>query len=139
MNPADFAATIASAVEELRDYSEATFTDTFTAYAYTWTEVDGLQEQTWVEQYATPGKVAGRSRQGDTNTRTEEVGGVQRPVIEGGLHIPLDAPLPAIGWELVCDAVGPSSDPSLVGRRWRVIDVPAKSFATARRLDIVEV
>jgi len=113
--------------------------DTFTAYAYEWTTVDGLQEQTWVHQGETPGKVAGRSRQGDTNTRTETVGDVQRPVMEGGLHIPLSAPLPAIGWEFECTAVGPSSDPSLLGRRWRVVDVPAKSYATARRLDVVDV
>lgn len=123
----------------LRAEAEATFIDTFTAYAYEWTTVDGLDEQVWAAQYTTPGKVAGRSRQGDTTTRTEEVGGVQRPVMEGGLHIPLSAALPAIGWELECTAVGPSSDPSLLGRRWRVIDVPAKSFATARRLDVVEV
>lgn len=113
--------------------------DTFTAYAYTWTTVDDLNEQVWAAQYTTPGKVSGRSRQGDTNTRTTDVGGVQRPVVDGGLHIPLSAPLPAIGWEYVCTAVGPSSDPSLLGRRWRVVDVPAKSYATARRLDVVDV
>lgn len=113
--------------------------DTFTAYAYTWTTVDGMEEQAWVAQGSTRGKVAGRSRQGDTNMRTETVGGVERPVVEGGLHIPLDALMPAVGWEYVCDAVGPASDPSLLGRRWRVVDVPAKSFATARRLDVVEV
>lgn len=113
--------------------------DTFTAYAFTTTKVDGLDTQTWVEQYVTPGKVAGRSRESDTNTRTATVGGVERPVVEGGLHIPLSAALPERDWEFVCTAVGPSSDPSLLGRRWRVIDVPAKSYATARRLDVVEV
>lgn len=113
--------------------------DDFTAYAYTTAKVDGLDEQTWVEQDVTRGKVSGRSRDSDTNTRTVTIGGVERVVAEGGLHLPLDAELPAIGWEYVCTAVGPSSDPSLLGRRWRVVDVPAKSYATARRLDVVEV
>jgi hypothetical protein len=30
-------------------------------------------------------------------------------------------------------------DPALLGRRFQVVSVPAKSFATARRLDVVEV
>jgi hypothetical protein len=113
--------------------------DDFTAYALTWTTVDGIEEEAWTEQDVTRGKVSGRSRESDTNTRTVTVGGVERPVVEGGLHLPLDATLPAIGWEVVCTAVGPSTDPALLGRRWRVVDVPAKSYATARRLDVVSV
>lgn len=135
--------TLQSAIEAqlpyLRSEANARMVDTFAAYAFTWVKVDGLDEQTWVEQYVTPGRVAGRSRDGDTNTRTVTIGDVERPVVEGGLHIPLSAALPAIGWEFVCTAVGASSDPSLLGRRWRVVDVPAKSAATARRLDVVEV
>ena len=130
---------IAAELPFLRAEANAMMQDTFTAYAYEWTKVDGLDEQTWVEKYTTPGKVAGRSRDSDTNTRTVTVGGVERPVVEGGLHIPLSAALPAVGWEFQCTAVGASSDPSLLGRRWRVVDVPAKSQATARRLDVVEV
>lgn len=115
--------------------------DTFTAYApAAWEKVDGLDVEVQQEQYATVGKVAGRSRQGgDTSSRTVSLAGVESPVLEGGLHIPLSAGLPEIGWEFVCTAVGGASDSSLVGRRWRVVDVPAKSFATARRLDVVEV
>lgn len=135
--------TLQSAIEAqlpfLQSEANARMADTFTAYAFTWTKVDNLDEQVWVEQYATPGRVAGRSRDGDTNTRTVTIGDVERPVVEGGLHIPLSAELPAIGWEFVCTAVGTLSDPSLLGRRWRVVDVPAKSQATARRLDVVEV
>ncbi len=122
-----------------RQAAEALMADTFTAYSYGWGTVDGLREQTWTTQGETRGKVSGRSRGGDTNTRTVTVGGVERPVMEGGLHLPLSAPLPKVGWEYQCTAVGPASDPSLLGRRWRVVDVPAKSHATARRLDVVEV
>lgn len=135
--------TLQSAIEAelpfLRAQAEALMLDTFTAQSFELTEVDGLEEEAWVDQYVTPGKVSGRSRESDTNTRTVTIGGVERPVVEGGLHIPLSAPLPAIGWEYEMTAAGPHSDPSLVGRRWRVVDVPAKSYATARRLDVVEV
>lgn len=130
---------IGRVLPELRTEAESLMADSFTAYAYTTTEVDGLREKAWNAQGDTPGKVSGRSRGGDTQTRTVDIGGVERPVMEGGLHIPLSAPLPAIGWQYECVAVGPATDPSLLGRRWQVVDVPAKSHATARRLDVVEV
>jgi hypothetical protein len=44
-----------------------------------------------------------------------------------------------IGWEYLCTAVGAHDDPTLLGRRFLVVNAPAKSFATARRLDVVEV
>lgn len=120
--------------------AESLMTDTFVAESFELTTVDGLEEETWVPQYTTAGRVSGRSRQGgDTNVRMVTVGGVERPVSEGGLHIPLSAALPQINWRFRCTAVGPNSDPSLVGRKFQVVDVPAKSYATARRLDVVEV
>lgn len=133
---------IQSALPELRLEAERLMQDTFTAYSpggktenASGQEVDG-----WTDEGETLGKVSGRSRQGgDTDTRYETVGAIQRPVVEGGLHIPLEAPMPSVGWEYVCTAAGPSSDPGLVGRRYRVVDVPLKSFATARRLDVVDV
>ncbi len=105
-------------LEQMRGDAESLMLDTFTAYAATTQRVDGLNQTVWVEQYETPGKIAGRSRDSDTDGRTVRVGGVDR---------------------LECSAVGPASDPSLLGRRWEVVDVPAKSYATARRLDVVEV
>ena len=113
--------------------------DTFAAYALTFEEVDGFREEVWTPQGTTSGKVAGRSRQSDTDTRTVTIGGVEREVVDGGLHIPLGPMRPQIDWEFVCTDVGPASDSSLLGRRWRVVDVPAKSYMTARRLDVVEV
>lgn len=130
---------IAAELPFLRSEAEGRMVDTFTAFSFEWTKVDGLDEQVWIEQYDTPGRIAGRSRDSDTNTRTVSVGDQERPVLEGGLHIPLAAELPEIGWTFICTAVGASSDPSLLGRHWRVVDVPAKSQATARRLDVVEV
>lgn len=131
---------IRAVLPELRVEAESLMHDTFTAYQFARTKVDGLDEETWTSQGDTRGRLNGRSRQGgDTTTRTVTIGGVERPVVEGGLSIPVGAPLPAVGWEYECIAVGSSSDPSLLGRRFRVVDVPAKSHATARRLDVVEV
>lgn len=122
-----------------RRAAEMAMRDTFGAYSHTTVKIDGFDQDQWTLQDTTVGKLSGRSQQGDTNTRTVTVGGIERPVVDGGLHIPLASSLPEIGWEYVCTAVGPSSDPALLGRRWRVVDVPAKSHATARRLDVVEV
>ena len=126
--------------------AEALMGDTFTAYSPNGTTtVNGLKVPAYANQGSTPGKVqAGSQQGGDTNTRTVTVGGVERPVIESGLHLPIDAPVPVAGdrgrgWEYVCTAVGAGSDPELVGRRYLVVGVPAKSYATARRLDVVEV
>lgn len=128
-------------VDGLRATIEATHEDHFAAYAPSgWaTADDGYEAPAWSPKGEVFGKVVGRSRESATNTRVVTVGGVERPVIEGGLEIGIDDPLPEIGWEYVCTHIGPATDPALLGRRWRVVDVPAKSYATARRLDVVEV
>lgn len=104
------------------------------------TTTNGKQTPAFATESSTLGKVAGQSAQStDTYTRTVVVGQVEVPVLQGGLHIPVGAPLPAIRWECVVTAVGAGADPALLGRRYRVVSVPAKSYATARRLDVVEV
>lgn len=119
---------------------------TFTAYSPNgYTTVSNLKVPAYADQGSTPGKVqGGAASTRDPVSRTVMVGGVERPVLEGGLHIPLSAPVPkagdrGIGWEYLCTAVGPLDDPALLNRRYLVVSVPAKSFATARRLDVVEV
>lgn len=120
-------------------------TDTFTAYSPggSTKDADDYEVGGFTAEGETRGKVSGRSREGDPNARTVTVGGVDRLVIEGGLHIPLSAPVPVAhpvtGWEYECTALGPSSDPGLLGRRYRVVDAPMKSYSTARRLDVVDV
>jgi hypothetical protein len=121
--------------------AEAEFVDTFAAYspAGTTTDANGYEVPAFTAQGSTPGKIQSRARQGDTQTRTVRVGDVDRPALEGGLHISISAPVPTIGWEYVQTAVGAGSDPALLNRRYRVVEVPAKTFATARRLDVVMV
>lgn len=132
---------VSAALPFLREQAESRMQDYFDAYAPgPGTDADGMEtDAATVAKESTPGRVAGRSRDGDTNTRLVTIGGVERPVVEGGLHIPLWAEVPSIGWEYVLVELGPNTDPALLNRRWRVVDVPAKSDATARRLDVVEV
>lgn len=129
----------------MRARAESMYLDTFTAYSPsgTTTDADGFKHPTYASEGTTPGKVAGPSMQArDTNAREVVVGGVSRPVVEGGLHIPVSAAVPAVGeygfgWEYVLTTLGPLTDPSLLNSRWLVVDAPAKSYATARRLDVV--
>ena len=132
--------TLQSAIEAelpfLRAEAEAGMQDTFTVSSITRQKVDGLDQDIETSQGTTRGKIAGPSSQArDTNTRTAAVGGVERPVIEGGLHIPIASPAPEIGWHCTLTVLGPMTDPSLLNSVWRVVDVPAKSYATARRLE----
>lgn len=100
----------------------------------------------YVSQGSTRAKVQASVAQtgNDTGTRYETVGGVSRPILMGALHIPVSAPcptggLPGRGWEYLVTAIGTFDDPALLARRYRVVSAPAKSHATARRLDVVEV
>lgn len=126
--------------------AESLFGCTFDAYSPNGTTtVSGLEVQAYAAEGSTPGKVQGGSQStADTATREVTVGGVSQPVLAGGLHIPVSAPVPTagdrgIGWEYQCAAVGSPGDQALVGRRYLVVNVPAKTYATARRLDVVEV
>lgn len=142
--------TLQSAIEAelpfLRSEAESLMQDTFTAYSptgATTTDANGFEVPAYANQGDTPGKIAGPSMQSrDTNARTVTVGGMDRPVVEGGLHIPVSAAVPKVGeygtgWEYVLVDLGPMTDPSLLNSRWLVVDAPAKSYATARRLDVV--
>jgi hypothetical protein len=109
------------------------------------TTVDGLEVQAYAQHDDTVGKVQGGSASTqDTATEFIQIGGVKRPIMRGGLHIPVGAPVPVagdrgVGWEYHCIAVATPGDQSLVGRWYLVVNVPAKTYATARRLDVVEV
>lgn len=118
--------------------------DTFTTYSPSGTPtVNGFEVPAYTSHGTTPGKVQGSSAQtSDTATRTVKVGGVELPVVEGGLHIPIGSPVPVAGeygtgWEYVLTTPGSSTDPALLNSRWLVVNAPAKSYATARRLDVV--
>ena len=122
-----------------RRKAESLMCDTFTAYALTWSKDAGIEKRVFASHGTVRGRIVGRARDGDTTIRTIDIGGVPREILDGGLHVPINSPLPSDGWEYECTAVGRGSDPSLLGRRWRVVAVPAKTYATARRLDVVQI
>lgn len=137
---------IHAATRRGRAAAEALMTLTMAAYAPgRGTGAGGQDVTVYTPKGSTPGKVQASSAQGgDTATRTVRIGNAERPVLVGGLHIPVSAPLPTageygVGWEYEVTAVGAAGDPTLLGRRYLVVGAPAKSFATARRLDVVEV
>lgn len=117
--------------------------DSFTAYSPNGLAPGpaGLEQPSYVTQGTTVGKIAAVSRD-DTGTSQETVGGVGRRVPTATLHIPFSSFAPVggerfIGWEFVLTTPGPNTAPELAGSRWLVVDSPAKSYATARRLDVV--
>ncbi|MCR1785306.1 hypothetical protein KVF89_22390 [Nocardioides carbamazepini] len=141
---------IARALPGMRREAESLMTLTLAAYSpagFT-LDADGYKVPAFTPEGSTFGKVQGGARAGaDTATRYIKIGDVERPVIEAGLHIPISAKVPVAGeqrglldgaWEYEITAVGRLDDPALLGRRYMVVAVPAKSFATARRLDVVQ-
>jgi hypothetical protein len=107
---------IGRALPELRAAAESLMQDAFTVYAPgDWEKVDGIEERVPRVVGTTPGKIA------------------------GGLHIPIGAEIPDLGWEYQLTTLGPNTDPALLNTVWQVVDVPKKSLATARRLDVVEI
>jgi len=100
--------------------------------------VDRMEVPEFTSEGETVGKVQG-TISADTQTRMVRVGGTERPVLEAGVHIPLTTFLPDTDWECVVTELGDYDDPTLLGRCYRVVDDRAKSLATARRLNVVQV
>lgn len=144
--------TVQSAVEAelpfLQAEAEALMVDTWAAFSPGGTSRNdkGMKVAAWSPEGTTPGKTQAGSRAGgDPAGRTIRVGETDVLVIEGGLHLPISAFVVdnvlriRPGWEFQCTATGPGTDPAQVGRRWHVNEVPAKAYATARRLNVYEV
>lgn len=137
----------AAELAEHRADAESLMQDTFVALRPDPTAVtidsEGFEVRGYANEGTTQGKIAGPSSQArDTNVRTTVVGGVERPVVEGGMHLPISSKVPKMGeygagWEYLLTIPGPATDPSLLNSRWLVLDAPAKSWATARRLNVV--
>lgn len=147
LTAAGFGPAVVDGLGEMKVMAESLMTLTLTAYepnGFT-TDADGYEVPAFINRGLVPGKVQGGTQAGkDTQTRYLRIGDVERPVLAAGLYIPLSATIPkpgeqrGIGWEYEVSAIGPADDPALLGRRYLVVEVPAKSFATARRLSVVE-
>lgn len=111
----------------------------------TTTDADGFEVLAFAAQPPHSGYVPRKAAAGrDTPTRYVSIGGIERPVLSGGLSIPATEPRPQAGeqrglaWEYVVTAIGPNDDPELLNARYMVVGSP-RVTATARRLDVVEV
>lgn len=131
-------------MDGLREVAESTYEDTFTAYVpgEPAKDPDGMETPTYIAAGTTVGKIQGPSRDSDVNARTISIGGIERDLLVGGLHIPAGAPAPTAGdigtgWEYELTTAGRMTPADLQGSRWLVVDSPAKSYMTARRLDVV--
>jgi len=132
---------IAAALPELRAEAAGMMTDTFHLLALTeTTDADGMSVHAWAPTGdPIPGRFPSRRSGGDAqNMRMVDVGGVERPIIEGGLHLPFSAS-PEPGQRYRCTAIGPRTHPSALGRTVQVIEAPVASNMTAWRLNVVEV
>lgn len=148
----DFGAFVTDDLPEMQALAESLMTLQLRAYA-PGLVLDGedIEVPGYTEQGDTSGKLQGGSASSrDGVTRTVRFGSVDRPVFEAGLHIPVESFVvdgvlqikpgdQGIGWEFEVVEVGVRDDSSLVGRRFLVTSLPAKSYATARRLDVAEV
>lgn len=139
-----FGQDLSTALAELRVHANSGMPDTFTPYQPTGmvTGADRIRTQDYTALDPVPGKLQSRALTGNTETRTVQVAGQDARVVEGGLHIPVTSDAPAagpvgVGWEYELTTPGPDTPPELVGSRWLVVDAPAKSHMTARRLDVV--
>lgn len=140
---------IAAELPELRRQAESRMTLTLDAFSPTGaftTDADGYRVPAYASEGSVPGRVTGgSSSSSDSATRYVNVGGVERPVFAGGLHLPIGSPVPVAseqrgqGWEYEVTAIGPVDNPALLGRRFLVVGVSLIAQATALRLDVVEV
>lgn len=123
-----------------RGAAESLMSDTFTAYEPNGTTTVNEQETAaFTPKGRTSGRLRVTQRVDTTPARFVTIGGVEAAVVNGGLRIPLSAPVPEVYWEYQLVTAGPDTDPALVGTRWRVEGVQADSYATARRLNVVQV
>lgn len=130
----------AAELEEFRRDAESLMQDTCTVSRRSGsTKVDGLDAPAFAQMFTSPCKVAGRSQGGDVSPRTVTVGGVERVVIQGGVHLPVTAEAVREGDRIEVTEIGSATDPALLGSTWEVVGFAGKSWATARRLDVVEV
>jgi hypothetical protein len=98
-------------------------------------ETTGSETPAYTTRFTSKCKIQTRALQ----ARQEEVGGRTATTVTVELHLPVTAGAVEVGDVAEITAVGALSDVQLLGRKFRVIAPVAKSFATARRLDVEEI
>jgi hypothetical protein len=98
-------------------------------------ETTGSETPVYATRFTSKCKIQTRALQ----ARQEEVGGRTATTVTVELHLPVSAGAVEVGDVAEITAVGALSDTHLLGRKFRVVAPVAKSFATARRLDVEEI
>lgn len=127
-------------LDELRADAESLMVDTiaFRRPGATTTDADGLQVRGHTALFTTKCEVTGRG-QGEVAGRTVRIGEVEHVVLEGGINIPVTGGELRDGDEGVITAIGPDTDQTVLGNVYRVVGFGGRTWATKRRLDVVEV
>jgi hypothetical protein len=128
-----------SALDQGRAIAESLMTDTVTVrYATGTTTIDettGSETPVYATRFTSKCKIQTRALQ----ARQEEVGGRTATTVTVELHLPVDSPATEPGDIAEITAVGALADVQLLGRKYRIVAPVAKSYATARRLDVEEI
>jgi hypothetical protein len=131
--------TLQSAIEAelpfLRAEAEARMQDTWTIGADLGYAFDGTNDvQTVTPLFTTKGRLK------SAGTVAQETNAGERTVIETRreLHTPWDSPAAPVNAVAECTAIGPLSDPTLLGTIVRLSGPAPGSQQTARRLEVVE-
>jgi len=95
----------------------------------------GTTTPTYADLFSSPCKVQARA----LGALTAEAGGRTATTVRVELHLPLSAAALETFDVAEITAVGPLSDPQLVGRKFTITAPVAKSFATARRYEVEQV
>lgn len=99
-------------------------------------EGTGREEPGYETLFTCPCEITGRS-QGEVTGRTVTLGGVEYVVLEGGINIPVATGELRAGDEGVIATVAGTSD-TTVGDVYRIVGFGGRTWATKRRLDVVE-
>lgn len=133
---ATFAAIVTQTVVEGRQLAESLMTDTFAVKyktgATTQDEATGAEVPVYATEFTSPCKF-----QSNTLSTDEVESGGRRVVVDQlQIHYPVGKPQVRQDAVIVCTAVGPKSDPRLVGRDFVVGAPMNKTYATATRLNV---
>lgn len=95
----------------------------------------GTTSPTYADLFSSPCKVQSRS----LGALAAEAGGRTATTVRVELHLPLSTGALETFDVAEITAVGPLSDPQLVGRKFTITAPVAKSYATARRYEVKEI
>lgn len=130
---------LASVTRAGRRAAEALMADTVTVSSLTGDttldETTGREVPETVVKFTSKCKVQARG----LAARESEVGGRIATEVRYELHLPVDAAPVEVDDLCQITDVGDLSDTQLLGRTFRVVSPVAKSYATARRIDVEEV